>query len=86
MFRTKNDAFGEIVRYNAQLVVKGYAQVARVNFNETFTPVAKFITIRCILILGAATNWEIHQMDVKMAFLNGILGVEIYVNQLEGFL
>ena len=85
VFRTKNDALGEIVRYKARLVAKGYSQVARVDFNETFAPVAKFITIRCILALGAAMDWEIHQMDVKTTFLNGILEVEIYMDQPEDF-
>ena len=64
VFRTKNDALGKIVRYKTPLVAKEYSQLAR-NFNETFATIAKFITIRCILTLGAAVNWEIHQMDVK---------------------
>ena len=54
MFRIKNDALGEIVRYKAGLVAKKYFQVAGVDFNETFTHVAMFITIGCILVLGAA--------------------------------
>ena len=69
-----------------QLVAKGYYQVAGVDFNETFAPMAKFITIRCIIIaLRAAIVWEIHQMDVKTIFLNGVLKVEIYMDQPEGF-
>ena len=56
------------------------------DFNETFAPVAKFFTIICILTLGMALNWEIHQINVKIAFLNEILEVEIYTNQLEGFI
>ncbi len=85
VFRTKRDASGEIVRHKARLVAKGYSQVAGVDFDETFAPVAKFITIRCILAIGAAMDWEIHQMDVKTAFLNGVLEVEIYMDQPEGF-
>ena len=80
MFRTKNDALGEIVRYKARLVANRYSQVARVDINETFVPVAKFITIRCILVLGTAMNLEIHKMDVNATFLNGVLEVEIYVD------
>jgi hypothetical protein len=64
---------------------KGYSQVAGVDFDETFAPVAKFITIRCILAIAAAMNWEIYQMDVKTTFLNGVLKVVIYVDQPEGF-
>jgi hypothetical protein len=85
MFRTKHDASDNIIRYKARLVVKGYSQVARVVFSETFAPVAKFITIRLILAIAAAMDWEIHQIDVKTAFLNGVLEVVIYMNQPEGF-
>ena len=59
--------------------------MVREDFNETFVFVAKFITIKCILALRAAMNCQIHQMEVKMAFLNGILVVEIYMDQPEGF-
>jgi hypothetical protein len=86
VFRTKYDASGNIIRYKARLVIKGYSQVAGVDFDETFAPVAnKFITIRCILAIAAAMDWEIHQMDVKTTFLNGVLEVFIYMNQPEGF-
>ena len=60
--------------------------MAGVDFDEAFAPVAMFITIRCILSLNSAMNWEIHQRDVKTAFLNGILEVEIYIDQPEGFI
>ena len=53
VFRTERDKSGEIVRYKARLVAKGYSQVAGLDFNEIFAPVAKFITIKCILALGA---------------------------------
>ena len=56
-----------------------------VDFGETFAPVAKFNTIRIILAIAAAMGLEIHQMDVKTAFLNGELDVEIYMEQPEGF-
>ena len=85
MFRTKKDALGEIVRYKARLIVNKYSKMARVDFNETFALVAKFITIRCIRTLGAAMNWDIHQMDVKTTFLNEILKVKIYMDQPEDF-
>ena len=58
VFRTKKDTLGEIVRYKARLVAKGYFQMAGVDFNETFVLVAKFITITCILTLGAAMDWR----------------------------
>jgi hypothetical protein len=77
VFRTKKVASGHIVRHKARLVAKGYSQVEGVDFNETFASVAKFTTIRCMLAIGAAMDLEIHQMDVKTAFLNGELEEDI---------
>jgi len=85
VFRTKRDANGDVVRHKARLVAKGYSQVEGVDFDETFAPVAKFCTIRCMLAIGAAMGLEMHQMDVKTAFLNGDLEVEIYMDQPPGF-
>ena len=83
MFRTNKYALGEIVRYKARLITKGYFQVAKVDFNETFVLVAKFITIICILALGVVMDSEIHQMDVKLSLFYFILEVEIYMDQPE---
>ena len=85
VFCTKKDASGQVVRHKARLVAKGYSQVEGVDFLETFAPVAKFNTIWCILALGAALDLEIHQMDVKTAFLNGELEEDIYMDQPQGF-
>ncbi len=85
VFCTKRDASGHIVRHKARLVAKGYFQVEGVDFNETFASMAKFTTIRCMPAIGAAMDLEIHQMDVKTAFLNGELEEDIYMDQPQGF-
>src|SRR5579875_989961 len=85
VFKTKKDALGNVMRYKARLVARGFSQVEGVDFHETFAPVAKFTTIRCILAIGAAMDLEIHQMDVKTAFLNGELEEDIYMDQPQGF-
>lgn len=65
--------------------MKGYSQVAGVDFDDTFAPVARHDTIKLLLAMAAQRNWKIHHLDVKSAFLNGELEEEIYVRQPEGF-
>ncbi len=73
------------MRHKPRLVAKGYFQIEGVDFNETFASVAKFTTIRCMLAIEASMDLEIHQMDVKTAFLNGELEEDIYMDQPQGF-
>jgi len=72
-------------RNKARLCFMGNRQIKGLDFNETFAPVAKFTTIRCILAMTAANGWELHQIDVKTAFLNGDLEEEVYMEQPEGY-
>ncbi len=67
-------------------MARGFTQTYGVDYNETFAPVAKFASICCILALAALEDMEIHQMDVKTAFLNGELEEEIYMEQPQGFM
>ncbi len=85
VFKIKHGVDGEVERYKARLVTRGFTQTFGVDYNETFAPVAKFVSIRCILTLVAIENMEIHQMDVKTTFLNGDFKKEIYMEQPEGF-
>src|SRR5260370_2122819 len=70
----------------ACLVAKGFTQIPGIDYDETFSPVACFELLRLLLVLAVLENWEIHQMDVKLAFLNGILNKEIYMEQPQGFI
>ncbi|KAD3068312.1 hypothetical protein E3N88_36192 [Mikania micrantha] len=84
-FKTKVGSNGEILRFKARLVAKGYSQIEGIDYTETFAPVARFETIRVVIATAAHRGWELHQLDVKTAFLNGDLTEEIYVQQPEGF-
>ncbi len=85
VFKIKHGVDGEVERYKARLVARGFTQTFGIDSNETFAPVAKFVLIRCILTLATIEDMEIDQMDVKTAFLNGDLEEEIYMEQPEGF-
>ncbi|KAK3030461.1 hypothetical protein RJ639_039146 [Escallonia herrerae] len=76
---------GEVERYKARFVVKGYMQRAGIDYDEVFALVARLETIRLLIFLTALNKWKIHQMDVKSAFLNGFLDEEVYIEKHEGY-
>jgi hypothetical protein len=76
---------GTIDKYKARLVVKGYTQKEGKYFFDTYSPVARLTTIRVLLSLAASHGLLVHQMDVKIAFLNGELEEEIYMIQPGGY-
>ncbi|KAJ9544346.1 hypothetical protein OSB04_024053 [Centaurea solstitialis] len=86
IFRNKKDESGLIVRNKARLVAKGYSQQEGIDYDETFAPVARIEAIRIFLAYAAHKNIKVFQMDVKSAFLNGVLHEEVYIEQPEGFL
>lgn len=84
VFRIKYNVDGSIQKRKARLVVKGYSQMPGIDFDETYTPVARFETVRIFLALAAQLQLPVYQFDVKSAFLNGTLEEEVYVSQPEG--
>jgi hypothetical protein len=85
VFKVKRDAKGNFEKYKARIVVKGYSQVAGLDFNETFAPVVRVDSVRVIFAIAAANDLYILHIDCKNAFLHGESDVDIYVYQPEGF-
>jgi hypothetical protein len=79
--KIKHNADGSVNRYKARLVAKGYAQTYGIDYEETYSPIAKMTIVRAIIAMVVTKGWSLHQMDVKNAFLHGDLQEEVYMEQ-----
>lgn len=85
VYKLKKNADGTIARYKARLVARGFSQQYGRDYEETFSPVARMVTIRTIISLAANKGWKLWQLDVKNAFLCGELDHDIFMEQPKGF-
>jgi len=85
IFKVKNAADKSIEKYKSNFVAKGFSQVKGIDYEEIFSPIARYSSIKSILALVMQTSWKIHQMDVKTSFFNGVIEDEVYIKQPEGF-
>jgi hypothetical protein len=85
VWKNKEGEKGEVVRNKSRLVAQGFSQKEGIHYEETFAPVACLEAIRILLAYSVAKGFKLHQMDVKSAFLNGVLEEEVYVRQPPGF-
>ena len=86
-FVKKRDENGKIARYKARLVAQGFTQKPGTDFSNTgtFAPVMRFETLRTLLAMSVIDDWELRQMDIKGAYLNGKIVEELYMKQPTGF-
>ena len=68
----------------ARFVARGFSQKEEIDYEETFAPVARYTSIRTIMVLASMMKWDLHQMDVKTTFLNGVIEEEVYIKQPQG--
>jgi Reverse transcriptase (RNA-dependent DNA polymerase) len=87
VFRLKRDQHGNPVRWKARFVVKGYSAIYGIDYNETTSPTMRMETFRAVAHVAATNGWPLHQVDIKTAFLRGVLepGEEVYMKQPKGF-
>jgi hypothetical protein len=85
VYKIKHNADGSMNRYKARLVAKGYAQIYGIDYEETYSPVAKMTIVRAIIAMATAKGWSLHQMDVNNVFLHGNLQEEMYMEQPPGY-
>ena len=86
IFKIKHTSDGKVERYKARLVAKGYTQKPREDYDETYSPVIRYSSIRTLLAFAVQNGMIIHQMDVVTAFLNGTINEEIYMEQPPGYI
>ena len=85
VFKCKQGENGLVERYKARLVAQGYSQRPGIDYDETFSPVVRFESVRSVVALAVHENMKLHQMDVRTAFLNGELNEIVFMKQPEGF-
>jgi hypothetical protein len=86
VYKLKVNSKGDVTRHKARLVARGFLQKEGIDYGEVFAPVTRMETIRLVTAIANLNGWNMYQMDVKSAFLNGPIEEEVYVTQPPGFI
>jgi hypothetical protein len=81
IYKIKHAVDGSVDKFKARFMTKVFSQKEGTDFNETFAPVARYSSIKVVISIAAELGWQIHQMDVKTKFLNGVIEEEIYIEK-----
>ena len=85
LYKIKHVADGSVEKYKSKFVSRGFSKKESIDYEETFSLMARCTTIRYIISLVSVLVWKLHHLDVKTIFLNGEVGEEAYIEHLEGF-
>jgi hypothetical protein len=85
VYKIKFKADGTVERYKARWVAKGYEQIEGIDFQEVFAPSSRYATLRALIALSASEGLHLHLLDIRTAFLNGLLEEEVWIQQPLGF-
>ena len=79
IYKVKHASDESVEKYKARFMEKGFSHKEGTDYEETFTPIARYSSIRTIISLAAERGWRVHQTDVKTAFLNRVIEEEVYI-------
>ena len=85
IYKIKHAADGSIKKYKARFVARGFSQKEGIDYEETFSSVARYTSIKTIMALASMMKWDLHHMDVKETFLNVVIEEEVYIKKQQGF-
>jgi hypothetical protein len=85
LYKIKHAADGSVEEFKARFVARGFSQKEGIYYEEAFSPVARYTSIRATMAIAAKMGWKLHRMDIEIAFLNGAIKEEVYVEQPQGF-
>lgn len=85
ILKIKHAVDGSINKCKSRFVARGFSQKDGQNYDETFAPVVRYTTMRSIVSIASSMGWNLHHMDVNIAFLNGLIEEEVYIEQPQGF-